>query len=143
MEEIKINKSKIIEPLNGAQDYLDKLILKKDLIIKPLDNEEYQKAFKEFNNMIDGIEVLNNLLVNIKALAELQLDKLYYRDESLLMRINEFNKFLSDNLIESMKNEDYQLISDLLEYEFNSYINRYKEVFIYLEEYFNKKNYKD
>jgi hypothetical protein len=139
MKNKKINKEELIEPILGAQDYLDKLVLKKDLIIEPLDREEYGKAFKEFNNMIDGIDVLNNLLINIKAIADLKLANLYYKNESLLIRINDFNKFLSGDLIESMKNEDYQLISDLLEYEFNSYINRYKEVFIYLEKYFKEK----
>ena len=131
----KVDKDDILEPLKGAQDYLDKLSLKKDLIIVPLNNEKYNDAFREFNNMIEGIETLNNILFSIKSLVKLDLDKIYYEDESLIIKIRKFNNFLSNDLIESMKNEDYQLISDLLEYEFDSYISEYKEVFRSLEDY--------
>jgi hypothetical protein len=137
-----ITKKEILDPLNGAIDYLDKLIEKKNLIVDPIENENYNLAFKEFENMINGIDVLNTLLVSVKSIEDLELANMKYEDENLLVNINDFNNFLSKELVEAMKNEDYQLVADLLTYEFEEYIEKYKLVFKGLEKYF-KENYKE
>lgn len=137
-----ITKKEILDPLNGAIDYLDKLIEKKNLIVDPIENENYNLAFKEFENMINGIDVLNTLLLSVKSIEDLELAAMEYRDENLLVNINVFNDFLSKELVEAMKNEDYQLVADLLTYEFEENIEKYKLVFKGLEKYF-KENYKE
>jgi hypothetical protein len=137
-----ITKKDILEPLEGAIDYLDKLIEKKHLIVEPIENENYNLAFKEFENMINGIDVLNTLLLSVKSIEDLELETMEYRNENLLININDFNNFLSKKLVEAMKNEDYQLVADLLTYEFEKNIEKYKLVFKGLEKYF-KGNYKE
>ena len=138
MSEDVVKKEDILETIDGAIDYLEKISNKKDFILKPIEEENYERAFQEFENMIDGIDVLNQLLTSLQSIGKLNLSELEYKDKSITKYINEFNTFLSKELIESMKNEDYQLVYDLLKYEFDEKISNYKEIFIFLAEYFEE-----
>ena len=138
MSEDVVKKEDILETIDGAIDYLEKISNKKDFILEPIEEENYERAFQEFENMIDGIDVLNQLLTSLQSIGKLNLSELEYKDKSITKYINEFNTFLSKELIESMKNEDYQLVYDLLKYEFDEKISNYKEIFIFLAEYFEE-----
>ena len=138
MSEEVVKKEEILETINGAINYLERISNKKDFILKPIEEENYERAFQEFENMIDGIDVLNQLLVSLQSIGKLNLSELEYKDKSIEKYINEFNSYMSEELIESMKNEDYQLVYDLLKYEFDEKISSYKEIFIFLAEYFEE-----
>ena len=138
MSEEVVKKEEILETINGAINYLERISNKKDFILKPIEEENYERAFQEFENMIDGIDVLNQLLVSLQSIGKLNLSELEYKDKSIEKYINEFNSYMSEELIESMKNEDYQLVYDLLKYEFDEKISNYKEIFIFLAEYFEE-----
>mgnify|MGYP006273840959 CR=1 FL=1 len=137
MEEkkIKLEENRIISPLEGAEDYLDKILLKKELISDALDTEDYETAWHEFENLIDGIETLNNLLYNIEEVLDLNYTRLNYQGEKIKYYINQLNDFLSDKLIIAMENKDYLKISDLINYELEIHIQEYKKVFDFLLQY--------
>lgn len=134
----EITKEDIIEPLEGAIDYLDQIFLNKELISEALDEEDYETAWNEFNNMISGIETLNDLLVNVKNIYGLDYTELYYKGSNLNEYIKEFNLFLSDELMAAMENKDYMLVSDLINYELQKYLKQYQKVFIFLLDYVKK-----
>lgn len=134
----EITKDDIIEPLNGAIDYLDQIFLNKELISEALDEEKYEAAWNEFNNLISGIETLNDLLVNVKNIYRLDYTELYYKGSNLNEYIEQFNLFLSDELMVAMENNDYILVSDLINYEFQKYLKQYQKVFIFLRDYVKK-----
>lgn len=122
---------KIIELLQGAIGYLNKVQKRKNLISDPLQNENYSLMLKEFNNLINGLEALNELLQQIEVIFAIDYTKETYKGKVLKKYIDEFNSFLM-SLIEAMENEDYFLVADLVEYEFDNYLNQYKKVFVYL-----------
>lgn len=134
-----IDRDEMILSLEGAIEYLDKIVYKKEFITIPLEDEDYKIAFKEFENMIEGLDILNELLIIIKDIENIDYSKLIYENKSLIIYINEFNDFFSSKLIESMKNQDYQLVIDILNYEFEDELNKYKHVYIYLLNYLKDK----
>lgn len=138
MSKNEVKKEDVLKTINGAIDYLEKISNKKDFILEPIEEENYKRAFKEFENMIDGIDVLNQLLISLQSIGKLNFSEVEYKEKTIKKYINEFNTFLSQELIESMKNEDYQLVYDLLKYEFSEKISKYKEIFIFLSEYFEE-----
>ena len=133
--DIKIEENKILNPLKGARDYLDKVLLKKELISNALEEEDYETAWQEFENMVDGIETLNNLLYRVEDILQLDYNQLNYQEKELNYYINQLNVFLSNKLITAMENKDYLRISDLINYELEVHIKEYKKVFSYLLEY--------
>ena len=132
------SKEAIIEPLEGAINYLDQVFLNKELISDALDDENYQKAWEEFENLILGIETLNELLNNIKNLLGLNYKELEYEDKKINSYIEDFNVFLKDDLMIAMENKDYVLVSDLINYELQTYLKEYQKIFIFLLDYVNK-----
>lgn len=134
-KKLKLEENRIISPLEGAEDYLDKILLKKELISDALDTEDYETAWHEFENLIDGIETLNNLLYNIEEVLDLNYTRLNYQGEKIKYYINQLNDFLSDKLIIAMENKDYLKISDLINYELEIHIQEYKKVFDFLLQY--------
>lgn len=125
-----VDKNDIREPIEGAIIYLDKVNLYKDSIPNHLIKEDYQKAWEKFDDMLDGLDTLNQLLINIKNLLSINYENLYIqnRTKTITEVINEFNLFLN-KIVEGMENKDYLLVSDLIEFEFGEYIELYKSVF--------------
>ncbi|MBM7557462.1 hypothetical protein [Halanaerobacter jeridensis] len=140
MEDIEVEKEEIFDPLKGAVDYLDKILLKKEIISDALDSEDYETAWQEFENLIDGIETLNNLLYSIEGILDLDYSQLEYQGEKLDNYINHLNDFLSNKLITAIEDKDYLRISDLINYELEIHIKEYKKVFNFLLEYLNNNN---
>ena len=140
-KKLKLEENRIISPLEGAEDYLDKILLKKELISDALDTEDYETAWQEFENLIEGIETLNNLLYRIEDILELDYSRLKYQEKNLEYYINQLNEFLSNKLITAMENKNYLKISDLINYELEIYIQEYKKVFSYLLKYIKNKNF--
>ncbi|GAB6100044.1 hypothetical protein JCM16358_19230 [Halanaerocella petrolearia] len=137
MEEIdiEIEQAELLNPLEGAVDYLNKVLLKKELISDALDEEDYEIAWQEFGNLIDGVENLNKLLYNIKNILGLDYSQIKYEGKELNHYIEQFNNFLANKLIIAMENEDYLQISDLINYELEVHIKEYKKIFIRLLNY--------
>ena len=125
-----VTKNDIREPIEGAIIYLDKVVLYKDSIPNHLIKEDYQKAWEKFNDMLDGLDTLNQLLINIKNLLSINYENLYIQNRTKTINgvIDEFNLFLN-KIVEGMENKDYILVSDLIEFEFGEYIESYKRVF--------------
>lgn len=135
-EKVKnIEKKEVIELLEGAIDYLDKVFLKKNLISDPLEEENIDLAFQEIENFISGIETLNQLLYNLQDLLDLDYEEIKYEGSTLNNYIVEFNKFLSNKLLEAIENEDYLLISDIVNHELSIHLKEYQKVFICLLDY--------
>lgn len=132
------SKEEVIEPLEGAINYLDKVFLNKELISDALDYEDYQKAWEEFENLISGIETLNELLNNIKNLLGLDYEELKYEGKKINSYIEDFNVFLKDDLMIAMENKDYMLVSDLINYELQKHLKEYQKIFIFLLDYVNR-----
>lgn len=128
----KIEKKEIYEPLEGAIDYLDKILLNKELIANALNEEDYETAWQEFENMIDGIETLNNLLYRVEDILGLDYHQIEYNGSELDYYITQLNDFLSRKLITAMKDKDYLKLSDLINYELEVHIKEYKKVFDFL-----------
>ncbi|AGB42141.1 hypothetical protein Halha_2267 [Halobacteroides halobius DSM 5150] len=136
--DVDIEKEEIIEPLQGAIDYIDKVLLRKDLISQALEEENYGVAFEKFNNLISGIESLNQLLYNVDSLLPVDYNELQYEGRVINDYIKQFNDFLAGELIIAMKNEDYFLLSDLIHYELEVHLKEYRKIFICLLEYISE-----
>ena len=134
-EQNELTKENLISPIQGAIDYLELIKEKKGLITEPLAKENYSIAFKELNNFINGINELNQLLYSLGDLLEVDYEELNYEENSLNYYINEFNQFLLNDLIPAMENQDYILLSDLINYELEKHLETYKKAFIKLKEY--------
>lgn len=134
-EQQELKKEQLLNPLEGAIDYLEMINQKKGLISDPLSTEDYQTAFKELNNFIDGINELNQLLYTISELLDINYENLKYQEENLNYYITHFNSFLTEDLIPAMENQDFMLLSDLINYELESYLADYKKVFLKLIKY--------
>lgn len=130
-----ISQEELINPIKGAISYLDKAFLNKDIISEAINEENYQVAWKEMENLISGIETLNELLYHIKKLLDLDYEDLKYEGKSLSIYIEDFNNFLKDDVLGAMENKDYVLVSDLINYELQSYLKEYQKVFIFLFDY--------
>ena len=126
----EISKNDIKKPIEGAINYLDKVMLYKDSIPNHLIKEEYNKAWQKFDDMLDGLDTLNQLLINIKDLLSINYENLYCqsRTKTINKAIEEFNSFLN-RIIEGMENKDYLQVSDLIEFEFDEYIELYRSIF--------------
>ncbi|MGM0370459.1 MAG: hypothetical protein ACQEP9_08560 [Bacillota bacterium] len=132
-----VTKDDLLEPVKGAQDYLQMVIENKNLIVVPLTNEEYETAWAEIDNLITGINELNSLLHSIKNLLNIDYKKLNYDNNTLEYYIKQLNNFLEEEIISAVENEDYILLTDLINYELESNLKSYKQVFIKLEEHIN------
>ena len=126
----EVSKNHIKEPIKGAINYLDKVMLYKDSIPNYLIQEDYNKAWQKFDDLLDGLDTLNQLLINIKNLLSLNYENLYCqgRTKTINEAIEEFNSFLN-KIIDGMENKDYLQVSDLIEFEFDEYIELYRSIF--------------
>ena len=132
----EVSKNDIKEPIEGAINYLDKIMLYKNSISNHLIQEDYNKAWQKFDELLDGLDTLNQLLINIKNLLSLNYENLYCqgRTKTINEAIKEFNSFLN-KIIDGMENKDYLQVSDLIEFEFDEYIELYKSIFESLLEF--------
>ena len=137
----EVSKSDIREPIEGAINYLDKVMLLKVSISNHLIKEDYNTAWNNFEDMIEGLETLNQLLINVQKLLSLNYDNFYCqsRTKSIKEAIEEFNLFLN-KIIKGMENSDYLQVSDLIEFEFDEYIELYKDVFKSLLDFVKETN---
>ena len=126
----EFSKNDIKEPIEGAINYLDKIMLYKNSISNHLIQEDYNKAWQKFDDLLDGLDTLNQLLINIKNLLSLNYENLYCqgRTKTINEAIKEFNSFLN-KIIDGMENKDYLQVSDLIEFEFDEYIELYRNIF--------------
>jgi len=99
MEEI------IKESMESYNNYIDKLGPGTEFIINQIHNENYQEAKQNLINLLEGLLWL--VEVNNK------LSKLNYVN---LLDIYKMNS-LSEDLIEAMGKNDFNLCADILEYE--------------------------
>jgi hypothetical protein len=127
----EIDKNDIIEPLQGSIDYLNKVLLYKNSISNKLNQENYNNAWEKFEEMIDGLVKLNQLLINIQNILSIDYKEVYHENKTIAERINKFNNFLNE-IISGMENKDYLEVADLIEFEFDEYLRSYKKVFINL-----------
>lgn len=130
---MEINEETIDGLLNGAVDYLNRVILLKDSISNHLVKDEYDKAWNKFDDMINGLDTLNQLLTNIKNLYSLDYDNIYCKGRTINDRIGDFNEFLN-KIIDGMEAKDYFQIADLIEFEFEDHLESYKDIFICIKE---------
>lgn len=131
---MEIREETIDELLNGAVDYLDRVILLKDSISNHLVKEEYDKAWDKFDDMIDGLDTLNQLLTNLKGIYSFDYDNLNCKGRTVNEKVKNFNEILNE-IIEGMENKDYLQVADLIEFEFEDYLESYKDIFICIKEF--------
>lgn len=101
-----------IEVLKTAKEYmenLDKAIVK---TAEYLQNEDYYNGMDLVIKISDGLEWIVKLIAS--------RNDIYKKD----MKINEFNDKIKE-IVEALKNQDYILIGDLLEYEIKPIIEDY------------------
>lgn len=132
-----IGKIDIVELLNEALNYLDRIILSKGILLKAIDDKEYQKLYSNFQELFEGLTWLNKLLNDLFNIVSLDYKNLLVGSEEKTVQniIQDFNNFLQE-LEACIQNKDYILLNDLLEYEFTEQIGEYKQIFIELEIYF-------
>ena len=132
----EVSKNDIKEPIKGAINYLDKVKLYKDSIPNHLIKEDYDKAWQKFDDLLNGLDTLNKLLINIKNLLSINYENFYCqgRSKTINEAIEEFNSFLN-KIIEGMENKNYLRVSDLIEFEFDEYVELYKSIFESLLEF--------
>ena len=130
MDQKEVSKNDIKAPIEGAINYLDKVMLHKDSIPNHLIQEEYNKAWQKFDDLLDGLDTLNQLLINLKNVLSINYENLYCqgKTETINEAIEEFNSFLN-KIIDGMENKDYLKVSDLIEFEFDEYIELYRNIF--------------
>lgn len=133
-----IKHSQVINTLDGAIDYLDKISLLKNSISNHLNQDDYNEAWNNFKDMTEGLDTLNQLLMSIKKLYSIDF-KENCNGKAINKRITEFNLFL-DKIINGMENKDFIEIADLIEFEFEEYIESYKNVFICIKDFIDNIN---
>lgn len=130
----KVKKEQIQKPLKGAVEYIDKAIFLKDGIANSIQGEDYKKAFEKFENLLESLDYLNDLLDSVETLLKLNYQQLMVESNSIDENIKEFNSFLQE-VMTAMKDQDYLLVADLIEFELEEYLRSYKKIFIFLDEY--------
>lgn len=96
---------KQMEVLITANTYIDKLKVGINNVVNDINSGNENSAMNAMNSIFDGIEWLTNV---ISLTRDLHKGK---------VSIGNTNEVLLE-MIESLENEDYVLISDLFQYEF-------------------------
>lgn len=105
----------IIECMMEGVSYLPKLEINLYQAAIMFQQTNISKGIALFQNCIDGLIWINQLLKNIQIYL-INTDELNLKNSGYHGQIENFNKVIDDLLI-AWKNEDYILISDLIEYE--------------------------
>lgn len=135
-----INKKDIVDLLKESLTYLDRVILFKAVLIEALDNEDYQKLYTNLEDLFEGLGWLNKLLKDLRDILNLDYQALFVGNngETAIDKINKFNKFLNE-LNVCLQSQDYVLLNDILEYEFDEQIKEYQQIFVEIDSFLNDK----
>lgn len=118
----------IIESMMEGVDYLPKLQANLYQSAMMFQQANIGKGIEIFQNCIDGLIWLNQLLKNIQIYLIKDL-KLSHKEMDFNSKIEDFNQILNELLI-AWENEDYTLISDLIEYELTSILTDWQNNFV-------------
>lgn len=103
------------------------------IIIDDLNSENIEKAMISFQDGIESLIWIFNLIKQYEAAGIYVLDKILVGDKSFNDFITEFNNTLSE-LLGSMENKDITLMNDFLEYELEPSLKNIGDLLIYIKE---------
>lgn len=118
----------IIESMMEGVDYLPKLQANLCQSAMMFQQANIGKGIEIFQKCIDGLIWLNQLIKNIQIYL-IKDFKLSHKEVDFNSKIEDFNQILNELLI-AWENEDYTLISDLIEYELTSILTDWQNNFI-------------
>ncbi|MGE7695957.1 hypothetical protein ACQKNC_17925 [Lysinibacillus sp. NPDC094177] len=107
MEKVMVIK----ETMESYDSYIDKLGPGTEIIINQIQNEEYQEAKQNLLNLLEGLMWLvevNNMLSELNYFSSLDNNKI---------------NSLSEDMLEAMEQNDFNLCADILQYEVKDLVN--------------------
>lgn len=110
----------LLESLQEVNLYIDKLKLGIESILDYLSNNNEKAAMELIIQAINGLEWIYNILDSVEKLAAVKYNEEYFGDIFV-----KYENILSE-ILDSLENKDFIMLSDLLEFEIGDIMDEIK-----------------
>ncbi|OQY06618.1 MAG: hypothetical protein B6I28_06190 [Fusobacteriia bacterium 4572_132] len=111
----------LLESLQEVNIYIDKLKLGIESILNYLSNNNEKEAMELIIQAINGLEWIYDILDSVEKLAAVKYNEKSFGDVFL-----KYENILSE-ILDSLENKDFIMLSDLLEFEIGDIMDEIKE----------------
>ncbi len=119
--ETRTTEKLLLESLQEVNIYIDKLKLGVESIVDYLSNNNEKEAMELIVQAINGLEWIYNILDSVEKLAIVNYNEASFGDVFL-----KYENILSE-ILDSLENKDFIMLSDLLEFEIGDIMDEIKE----------------